>query len=245
MVLEKIRKLVIQEDRWSKVCWDIKFDDTLFLCGDVSDGAIVGIIYEGVARRIWLGGVRICSTESVWKFVWWNVRERQIITCRRRCEILAVGVVKWYLGNKGRSPYEKATDGRKYNANDEERWENRFGRKYGLPCFEPLLLECSVYRSYVRYWAKNRGNNDKLAGRLQLPFSFLFSEESAESESCLFFLLKRPMTVSMWEPNPVLTSVYVSSDGVSPRKSSAPANNNTRPLCRQKGHIRPSADTSN
>ena len=43
---------------------------------------------------------------------------------------------------------------------------------------------------------KKESDNDKLAGRFQLPFSFL-SEESAESESCLFFLLKRPMDGSM------------------------------------------------
>ena len=44
MVLEKISQLVVKEDRWIKICRDIELDDTLFLCGDVSNGGVVGIV---------------------------------------------------------------------------------------------------------------------------------------------------------------------------------------------------------
>ena len=46
---------------------------------------------------------------------------------------------------------------------------------------------------------KKESEYDELAGRFQLPFSFL-SEDSAESESCPFFLLKRPIVRSMRDP---------------------------------------------
>ena len=56
-----------------------------------------------------------------------------------------------------------------------------------LCCLNAVSTLCQILN-------QKEDENDKLAGRFQLPFS-LFSEESAESESCLFFLLKIPMTV--------------------------------------------------
>jgi hypothetical protein len=44
MVLEKIGKLVVKEHRRIKICRDIEFDNTLLLCGDVSNGGVVGIV---------------------------------------------------------------------------------------------------------------------------------------------------------------------------------------------------------
>ena len=44
MVLEKVGQLVVKEHRRIKICRDIEFDDTLFQCGDVSNGGVVGIV---------------------------------------------------------------------------------------------------------------------------------------------------------------------------------------------------------
>lgn len=44
MVLEEIGQLVVKKHRRIKICRDNEFDDTLLLCGDVSNGDIVGIV---------------------------------------------------------------------------------------------------------------------------------------------------------------------------------------------------------
>jgi hypothetical protein len=78
--------------------------------------------------------------------------------------------------------YQECTYGSKDNADDEERRKDGLWSQNRLPCFQSLLLESRIYVRGVgerRTFAQLEAN--ALAGRFQLPFSFLGS--SVESDA--------------------------------------------------------------
>ena len=192
MILIKVCELIVKKNGGLKICKNIEFDDTLFLVRDIGDRRVVTVIQESITRRGRIGTLFVFCTQPIQILVGRNVEEVKGVIRRRRTKVFAVGIIEGHVGNKGRPPDKQAANWRKDDSDNKQSGKNGLWSQDGLPCLEPLLLECSVYVWCQIIKSRMHATDDVLAGRFQPPFSFLFSD-SDDSEPLFFFLLKSPM----------------------------------------------------
>lgn len=73
-----------------------------------------------------------------------STARHRLVRAVRRSVRVAIGIVEGNGGDFAAAPNDQSANGRKDQANDEKRRQDRLGREDRLPCLEPLLLERGV-----------------------------------------------------------------------------------------------------